>query len=463
MTYRIGSLCTGYGGLDMAVESVLGGEHAWVADNDAGASKILAHRFPLVPNLGDITAVDWAAVEPVDILTAGFPCQDISCAGKRAGLREGTRSGLWSHVARAIAALRPPLVVIENVKELLSERADSDVEQCPWCLGDTDSESAVRALGAVLADLAEVGFDAEWVSVPAAAAGACHLRWRVFVLAWPAANTARDEPRWHAAVAGDAGRETGHRPGAGDRGALADAAGLRAGEPANQAHAVPGSRDARAVPGGRSSRAPADADDVVLAAETRGLAGRTPGWQRSYAGSDRGSGSGSKGRTLADPAGDGRHQVGAGPDLDGRRLAAEHGGGPAANTERGEFPREPPPQRGTGGGIAAPWDRPGVFGRYEAAVRRHERAFGRIVPSPVEPGRNGDPRLSPRFVEWMQGLREGWVTDVPGLSRNAQLKALGNGVVPAQAAMALRLLLGAVLAEASGAALPVAGEREEAS
>ena len=213
MTYRIGSLCTGYGGLDMAVESVLGGEHAWVADNDAGASKILAHRFPLVPNLGDITAVDWAAVEPVDILTAGFPCQDISCAGKRAGLREGTRSGLWSHVARAIAALRPPLVVIENVKELLSERADSDVEQCPWCLGDTDSESAVRALGAVLADLAEVGFDAEWVSVPAAAAGACHLRWRVFVLAWPAANTARDKPRWHAAVAGDAGRETGHRPG----------------------------------------------------------------------------------------------------------------------------------------------------------------------------------------------------------------------------------------------------------
>ena len=173
MTYRIGSLCTGYGGLDMAVESVLGGEHAWVADNDAGASKILAHRFPLVPNLGDITAVDWAAVEPVDILTAGFPCQDISCAGKRAGLREGTRSGIWSHVARAIAALRPPLVVIENVKELLSERADSDVEQCPWCLGDTDSESAVRALGAVLADLAEVGFDAEWVSVPAAAAGAC--------------------------------------------------------------------------------------------------------------------------------------------------------------------------------------------------------------------------------------------------------------------------------------------------
>jgi DNA (cytosine-5)-methyltransferase 1 len=62
----------------------------------------------------------------------------------------------------------------------------------------------------------------------------------------------------------------------------------------------------------------------------------------------------------------------------------------------------------------------------------------------VEPGRNGDLRLSPAFVEWMQGLPNGWVTDVPGLSRNAQLKALGNGVVPQQAAMALRLLLGAI-------------------
>jgi DNA (cytosine-5)-methyltransferase 1 len=87
----------------MAVHEVLGGELAWVADNDPGAAAILAHRFPLVPNLGDITAVDWSAVEPVDVLTAGFPCQDISCAGRRAGLRTGNRSGLWFHVARALA------------------------------------------------------------------------------------------------------------------------------------------------------------------------------------------------------------------------------------------------------------------------------------------------------------------------------------------------------------------------
>src|ERR1700733_1479821 len=91
MNTRTGSLCTGYGGLDLAAHEVLGGELAFVADNDPGASAVLSHRFPSVPNLGDISTVDWAAVAPVDVLTAGFPCQDVSCAGARAGLREGNR------------------------------------------------------------------------------------------------------------------------------------------------------------------------------------------------------------------------------------------------------------------------------------------------------------------------------------------------------------------------------------
>jgi len=217
---NIGSVCSGYEGLGMAVQSVMGGELAWVADNDPGKSAILAHHFPDVPNLGDLEAVDWSAVEPVEVLTAGFPCTDISCAGRSAGLRKGNRSGVWYFVARAIAALRPPLVVIENVKELLSVGADSDLEPCPWCMGNTGPESAMRALGAVLADLAEIGFDAEWVSVPAASAGACHLRWRVFILAWPAA----------------------------------DPAGIREREPADEADTLTASRGPRAVPGGGSAR-----------------------------------------------------------------------------------------------------------------------------------------------------------------------------------------------------------------
>jgi DNA (cytosine-5)-methyltransferase 1 len=182
----IGSLCTGYGGLDMAVQEVLGGDLAWVADNDPDAAKVLAHHHPGVLNLGDITAVGWADIPPVDILTAGFPCQSVSTAGRRAGLVAGSASGLWAHVAVAITALRPRLVVIENVGGLRSARADSDVEPCPWCLGDPGDQPHLRALGAVLGDLATLGLHAQWVSLRASDVGAPHPRDRVFILAWPA-------------------------------------------------------------------------------------------------------------------------------------------------------------------------------------------------------------------------------------------------------------------------------------
>ena len=91
---RIGSLFSGAGGLDMAVEAVFGGTTVWHSEIDKAASKVLAHRWPGVPNLGSITEIDWATVEPVDVLCGGFPCTDVSAAGKRAGMH-GTRSGLW--------------------------------------------------------------------------------------------------------------------------------------------------------------------------------------------------------------------------------------------------------------------------------------------------------------------------------------------------------------------------------
>lgn len=81
------------------------------------------------------------------------------------------------------------------------------------------------------------------------------------------------------------------------------------------------------------------------------------------------------------------------------------------------------------------------FGRYAQAIASHERLAGRPAPSPTELGAKGKLRLSARFVEWMMCLPDGWVTDVPGLSRSEQLALLGNGVVPPQAAAALRHLL----------------------
>ncbi|MFE1110061.1 DNA cytosine methyltransferase [Streptomyces rochei] len=187
---RIASFCSGFGGLEMAVQAVFGGETVFHADPDPGASKILAHHWPNVPNLGDITTLDWAQVAtehgPIDLAAMGFPCQDLSLAGLGNGLRPGTRSGLWLHCAAGIQALNPRFVVIENVRGLLSAPAHSDLEPCPWCVGDRGDEPVLRALGAVLGDLADLGFDAEWIGLPASdpAVGACHERWREFILAW---------------------------------------------------------------------------------------------------------------------------------------------------------------------------------------------------------------------------------------------------------------------------------------
>lgn len=103
----IGSCCSGMGGLDLAAEAVLGPlRHAWHAETDPDASKVLAAHWPGTPNLGDLTAVDWATVEPVDVLTAGYPCQPLSLAGRRRGLAD--ERWLWDDVAGAVRVVRPP-------------------------------------------------------------------------------------------------------------------------------------------------------------------------------------------------------------------------------------------------------------------------------------------------------------------------------------------------------------------
>lgn len=187
---KIGSLFSGYAGLDQAVEKVTGGTPAWFVEFDKAPSAILAKHYPDVPNYGDISKIDFTQVEPVDILTGGFPCQDLSIAGKRAGIKKGTRSGLWLEFVRAIEELQPRLVVIENVRGLLSAKAHSELESCAWCMGETgDGEPSLRALGAVLGSLAELGYDAKWTGLRAADAGAPHSRFRIFIIAYRSGGT----------------------------------------------------------------------------------------------------------------------------------------------------------------------------------------------------------------------------------------------------------------------------------
>jgi len=203
---RIGSLFSGYGGLDLAVEHLTGGETIWFSELNEHVARVFSHHWPDAPNLGDISTIDWATVPPIDVLCGGFPCQDVSTVGKQAGLAPGTRSGLWSFMATAIEALQPELVVIENVRGLLSAPAvrpqsegetDADcnpddatpacatpggVEPEAWVLGD-ESARPLRALGAVLGDLADLRYDAEWIGLPASLVGAPHHRFRIFITA----------------------------------------------------------------------------------------------------------------------------------------------------------------------------------------------------------------------------------------------------------------------------------------
>lgn len=183
--YKIGSLFSGYGGLDIAVQNVLDAEVVWHSEIDKDAALILEHHYPQIPNHGDITKIDFSQVEQIDILTGGFPCQDLSLAGKRAGLQEGTRSGLWSHYARAIEQLKPKLIIIENVRGILSAKATNNMEHCEDCMGDNPEQPQLRALGAVLGNLADIGYDAKWTSLRASTIGAPHRRERIFIVAYP--------------------------------------------------------------------------------------------------------------------------------------------------------------------------------------------------------------------------------------------------------------------------------------
>lgn len=193
----IGSLFSGIGGLELGLERA-GMRTVWQVEMDDYASKILERHWPDALRFRDVREVGSHNLPPVDLICGGFPCQDISFAGKGAGIA-GERSGLWSEFARIVRELRPRYVVVENVAALLA-----------------------RGLGVVLGDLAACGYDAEWDCIPAAAVGAHHLRDRIFIVAY-----AHGDALWEQQVSdlGRSGAAVAAFDGA-DR-ALADAASER--------------------------------------------------------------------------------------------------------------------------------------------------------------------------------------------------------------------------------------------
>lgn len=238
----IGELFAGYGGLGMGVQAAIGGRVVWVSEFDDAPSRILAHRLPGVPNYGDITKIKWTPdcptcgeltalyyndempegrgyycpsdgwfdlgirladpdaariPEPVDVITGGSPCQDLSNAGARKGMTEGTRSNLWVEMREAIAVLRPRYVVWENVRGAYSAQAASHLESDAGLLAGVRrrrGQPVLRALGRVVGDLSDLGYDCRWHGLRAADVGAPHGRFRVFVVATDTRSEERD--RW---------------------------------------------------------------------------------------------------------------------------------------------------------------------------------------------------------------------------------------------------------------------------
>lgn len=156
-----GALFAGIGGFDLGFERA-GIKTVWQVELNNNSRKILAKRFPAAERFYSVTMRSKDDLCAVDVMSGGFPCQDISTSGKGAGI-DGKRSGLWKEYARLIGELRPRYAVVENVAALLD-----------------------RGMGRVLGDLAEIGYDAEWECIRASDFGAPHRRERIFIVAYAA-------------------------------------------------------------------------------------------------------------------------------------------------------------------------------------------------------------------------------------------------------------------------------------
>lgn len=214
----IGSLFSGIGGLELGLEMAGLGPVAWQCEQDPWCRKVLAKHWPDATRYEDVRTL--SNPPRVDVMCGGFPCQDLSHAGKRAGL-EGERSGLWWEYARLIHETQPRYVVIENVPGLLSDPSPVVVPPGLDWLGDRPTRPLYGAFGAVLWALDALGFNAVWDCVPASAVGAPHQRDRVFVVAY--ARRSDGECRGEACVlARRSSQGQGHR---GEREWHGDAAG----------------------------------------------------------------------------------------------------------------------------------------------------------------------------------------------------------------------------------------------
>lgn len=170
-TLRVLDLFSGIGGFSLGLERTGGFKTVAFCEIEPFCQKVLKKHWPDVPIYHDIRELTGEKLRQdgivADVVTGGFPCQDLSVAGRQAGI-DGERSGLWSELCRIIGDVRPQYAIVENVANLLSGPSE---QRGGW-------------FGRVLGDLAEIGYDAEWHCIPASAVGAPHGRNRVWIVAY---------------------------------------------------------------------------------------------------------------------------------------------------------------------------------------------------------------------------------------------------------------------------------------
>ena len=382
----------------------------------------------------------------------------MSAAGRRAGIKDGTRSGLWAVFAEAIDALRPQYVVIENVRGLLSATAHRAVESDDTVVGDRSDRPVLRALGAVLGDLSDLRYDAVWTTIAAASVGAPHRRERVFIVATAAdsqSGAGRDEEQQRVSPLRLRGESDVQQP--------QERSGSHALSGGNAPHASrngwdEGRPESARIVGGSDAAVSGDEPGVaLLPTPCAQQSGNTP---ENHLAKKPGR------KVVTDLAilvENGLLESGGALLPTPTAQDGANNGGPS-QFQRNTLPLNaevkllPTPNASdcTGGG-AHPDAREGhsrqlidfallagstAWGKYEPAIRRWEQIVG-PAPAPTEPNKNNNPRLSAAFSEWLMGWPAGWVTDPAiSISRNDQLRIVGNGVCTQQAIAALRYLLG---------------------
>ena len=173
MKLRHLDLFSGIGGFSLGLERTGGFQTVGFCDNDKKTHLVLKKHWPNVPIYDDVSTLKGSDLGTIEIITGGFPCQDLSVAGKGAGL-EGARSGLWWQFHRLIKEAQPRWVIAENVAALRS-----------------------RGLDQVLRSLDQIGYDAEWHCISASAVGAPHQRDRIWILAYPRHRGGREQSSWN--------------------------------------------------------------------------------------------------------------------------------------------------------------------------------------------------------------------------------------------------------------------------